>query len=207
LIDFTLSQLVERACAVLLVSAWQGFALAAAAYALGDQGPRHDGRLTIDPLRQVDFIGGLVGLIFSMGWAKWVAIDPRALRHGRIGLLLVVIAGFVALVLGVLVLRAARPLLLPLLPDTAAATAFVLIQAIMEMGLWFALFGLLPIPPLAGGHLLVAVLPGWRDRLSRIELFLALVLATLAASGMATRALDPAFQLLARLVLGEGTGM
>jgi Zn-dependent protease len=207
LIDFTLSQLVIRACAVLFVSTLHGLALAAAACALGDQGPRHDGRLTLDPLRQIDLVGGVIGLIFSIGWAKWLAIDPRALRHGRFGLLLVVVAGFVAIVLGVLALKLVRPVLLPLLPDTVATTTFVLIQTTMETGLWFALFGLLPMPPLAGGHLLVAALPGWRDRLARIKLFLGLVLATLVASGIAMRVLDPIYQILAKLILDQGTGM
>jgi Zn-dependent protease len=207
LIDFTPSQLVIRACAVLFVSTLHGWALAMAAGALGDAGPKHDGRLSIDPLRHVDLLGGAVALIFSIGWAKWVAIDPRALRHGRLGLVLVAVAGFAAIVLGVLALKLVRPVLLPLLPDTVATTTFVLIQTTMETSLWFALFGLLPIPPLAGGHLIVAALPGWRDRLARIELFLGLVLATLVASGIAMRALDPIYQMLARLVLGEGTGM
>jgi Zn-dependent protease len=114
-IDFTLSQLLMRACAVLLVSTLQGWAMAMAAGALGDAGPEHDGRLTIDPLRHVDMLGGAVALIFSIGWARWMAVDPRALRHGRFDLLLVVGAGFAAIVLGVLGLRFVRPLLLPLL--------------------------------------------------------------------------------------------
>ena len=205
MIDFTLSQLVMRICAVLVVSTLQGFAIAATAGALGDAGPKHDGRLTIDPLRHVDLLGGAVALIFAIGWARWVTIDPRALRHGRFDLLLVVIAGFAAIVLGVLALRIARPFLLPLLPDTAAATAFALIQTIIELGLWFALLGLLPLPPLAGGHLLVAVMPKLRDRLPRVQLILGLVLAGLVASGVATRALDPAFRFLYTLVMGEAS--
>jgi Zn-dependent protease len=206
-IDFTLSQLLMRACAVLLVSTLQGWAMAIAAGALGDAGPKHDGRRTIDPLRHVDLLGGAVALIFSIGWARWVAIDPRELRHGRFDLLLVVGAGFAAIVLGVLGLRFARPLLLPLLPDTAAATAFALIQTIIELGLWFALLGLLPLPPLAGGHLLVAVMPKLRERLPGLQLFLGLILAALVASGVVTRGLDPAFRILMGIVLGEGVGM
>jgi Zn-dependent protease len=204
-IDFTLSQLVMRICAVLVVSTLQGFAMSATAGALGDAGPKHDGRLTIDPLRHVDPLGGAVALIFAIGWARWVTIDPRALRHGRFDLLLLVSAGFAAIVLGVLALRIARPFLLPLLPDTAAATAFALIQTIIELGLWFALLGLLPLPPLMGGHLLVAVVPKLRDRLPGLELFLGLVLAALVASGVATRALDPAFRFLYNLVTGEAS--
>src|ERR1700681_3125067 len=196
-----------RACAVLLVSALQGFALAATAGALGDAGPKHDQRLTIDQLRHVDMLGGAVALILAVGWGKWVAIDPQKLRHGRLDLLLVVGAGFAAVVLGVLVLRLARPFLLPLLPDTTAATAFALIQTIIELGLWFALLGLLPLPPLAGGHLLVAVMPKLRERLPGIALFLGLILAVLVASGVVNRVLDPALRLLLAFVLGEDVGL
>src|SRR5215470_8680406 len=126
-----------RLCAVLFVSALQGAAMAAAACALGDQRPRHDGRLTLNPLRQVDVLGGLVALVFSIGWARWIAIDPRKLRHGPIDLVLVVLAGLAAILLGVLALQAVRPLLLPLLPDTAAATSFELIRTTIELGVWF----------------------------------------------------------------------
>ncbi|HEY2229557.1 MAG TPA: hypothetical protein VGI22_17840 [Xanthobacteraceae bacterium] len=206
MIDFTLSQLVMRACAALLISALQGFAVAAAAGALGDAGPRHDGRLSIDPLRQVDLTGGAVALVFAVGWARWVAIDARQLRRGRFDLLLVVLAGFAAVVLGVLGLRLARPLLLPLLPDTAAATAFELIRTTIELGLWFALIGLVPVPPLLGGHLLVAVIPKLRDRLPRVQLVLGLIVAGMVATGWVTRALDPAFRLLMGFV-GEDAGM
>ena len=205
MIDFTLSQLVMRICAVLLISTLHAWALAMVAGALGDAGPKQDGRLTIDPLRHLDLLGGAVALIFSIGWAKWVAIDPRALRHGRFDLLLVVLAGFAAILLGVLALRFARPFLLPLLPDTAAATAFVLIQTIIEVGVWFALSGLLPLPPLAGGHLLIAVVPRLRERLPAVQLFFGLIVAGLVATGVVNRMLDPAFRLLLSLVMGEAS--
>ena len=207
MINFTLSQLLMRACAVLLISALQGFAIAMAAGALGDAGPKHDGRLTIDPLRQVDLLGGAVALIFAVGWGRWVAIDPQKLRHGRFDLLLVVVAGFAAIVVGVLALRFGRPFLLLLLPDTAAATAFVLIQTIIELGLWFALLSLLPLPPLSGGHLLVAIMPKLRERLPGLQFFLGLILAALVAIGVVTDALDPAFRFLMSMVLGEDVGM
>jgi Zn-dependent protease len=116
---------------------------------------------------------------------------------------LVVLAGFAAIVLGVLGLRFGRPFLLPLLPDTAAATAFVLIQTIIEVGLWFALLGLLPLPPLMGGHLLVAAMPKLRERLPGVQHFLGLIVAALVATGTVNRVLDPAFGFLLTLVLGE----
>lgn len=207
MIDFTLSQLLMRVCAVLFVSTLQGWALAAAAGALGDAGPKQDGRLRIDPLRHVDLLGGVVALIFAVGWSRWVAIDPGKLRHGRFDLIFVVVAGFAAIVLGVEALRFARPFVLLLLPDTAAAAGFALIQTIIEVSLWFALLGLLPLPPLAGGHLLVAIMPKLLDWLPRIQIVLGLILAGLVSTGWVTHALDPAFRLLMRFVLGEDVGM
>jgi len=195
-IDLTLSQLIMRACGVLFVCALQGAAMAAAACALGDQGPRHDGRRTLNPVQHVDVLGGLVAVIFAVGWAKWVVIDPRELRHGRLDLVLVVLAGLAAILLGVLALRLLRPLLLPLLPDTAAATTFELIRTTVELGAWFAVLGLVPVPPLAGGQLVVALMPGLRVRLQRAQLLLGLILAALIATGIVTRALDPLFGLV-----------
>jgi hypothetical protein len=206
-IDFTLSQLVMRIAAVLVVSTLHGFAIAAAAVALGDAGPKHDGRLTINPLAHVDLLGGAVALIFAAGWGRWVAIDPRTLRHGYVDLLLVVATGVVAIVLGVEALRWSRPLLLPLLPDTAAATAFTLIQTMIEVALAFALLSLLPVPPLAAGHLVVAVLPGLRERLPQVSLVVGVIVAAAMFAGGAGQLLDPAVRILVAFVLGEDVGM
>jgi Zn-dependent protease len=206
-IDFTLSQLVMRIGAVLFASTLQGFAIAAVAVALGDAGPRRDGRLSINPLAHIELVGGAAGLIFAAGWAKWMAIDPRALRHGRLDLLLVVAAEFLVIVAGVEVLRWGRPLLLPLLPDTAAAATFALIQTMIEVALAFALLSLLPVPPLAAGHLLLAAVPALRDRLPRLPLVLGIVLGAAMLTGAVSHVLDPAVRSLVALVLGEDVGM
>ena len=200
MIDFTLSQLVMRGCAVLFIGTLQGFAIAAAAYALGDQGPRHDGRLTLNPLTHLDLLGAALALVFSVGWAKWIVIDPRKLRHGRLDLLLVIMAGFAAIMLGVLALVLIRPFLLPILPFTAAASTFALIQTAIGIGTRFAVLGLLPVPPLAGGQLLVALFPQLASVVPRLELGLGVILAALIATGVVDWALDPAVGFLLRLV-------
>jgi hypothetical protein len=60
------------------------------ACALGDQGPRYDGRLKLSPLAHIDLLGFASGVLFAVGWIKPVAIDPKALRIGRMGLVVVV---------------------------------------------------------------------------------------------------------------------
>jgi Zn-dependent protease len=200
--DFSLQQLVLRLLAMVVIAGVHGVAVAGAACAMGDPGPRHDGRLTPNPLFHRDMLGTLAG-VFSAGWIRPIAIDPALLRTGRIGLVLVVLAGAAATLAGVVALRVLRPYLLPLLPDTTSALAFAWIETIGEVGAWFAIANMLPLPPLTGAHLLVAIAPQWRDRLRRTQPYAAVLLAVLAVAGVFTRLLGPVYAALAGAVLGQ----
>jgi Zn-dependent protease len=202
LIDYTLQQFVLRLLAMVFIAAVHGFAVAGTACALGDPGPRYDGRLTANPLPHLDVLGTLSG-VFSVGWIRPIAIDPALLRFGRAGLVLVVLAGAAATLASVAILRVVRPHLLPLLPDTTSALAFAVIETIGEVSLWFALVNVLPLPLLTGAHLVVAVVPGVREGVRRVQPYAAVALAALAVTGLAARALTPAYSVLARVVLGE----
>jgi Zn-dependent protease len=202
LTDYSLQQLVLRLLAMVFIAAVHGIAVAGTACALGDPGPRYDGRLTASPLHHLDVLGTLAG-VFSAGWIRPIAIDPAELRTGRIGLVLVVLAGVAATLVSVAALRLIRPYLLPLLPDTTSALVFAFIETIGELGLWFALVNVLPLPPLTGSHLLVAIAPQWRDRLRRAQPYAAVLLAALAVAGVVMRLLAPVYAVLARAVLGE----
>jgi Zn-dependent protease len=203
LLDFTLNQLVLRLCALVFIAGVHGTAVAAAACALGDQGPRYDGRLRLNPLVHLDLLGTLSGVLFSVGWAKPVAIDPAAVRPGRIGLVLIVIAGTAATLLSALVLVLVRPMLLPMLADTASQTLFALIETIGQLSLWFALVNLLPVPCLTGGHLFTALMPAWRDILRRSQPYTAVLLTVLAGFGVVTGTLGGAYRVLAGVIMGE----
>jgi Zn-dependent protease len=199
--DLTLQQLVLRLIAYLFIAAVHGFAVAAVAVAIGDQGPRYDGRLRINPLAHLDIIGTASGVLFSVGWIRPIAIDPFELRLGRIGLAVVVAAGAAATLIGAVALRAIRPFLLPLLPDTASATAFALIETIGELSAWFALTNILPLPPLTGAHLLAAAAPACGKVIARIAPYAGLVLAVVAAAGVFTNVLRPGYRILANWFL------
>jgi Zn-dependent protease len=201
--DLTLTQVAFRLCALLLLVAVQGATVAATAYALGDPGPRYDGRLRLSPLVHLDLLGLLSGVLFAVGWGKPVAIDPAELRLGRAGLVVVVIAAAVATLGVALVLRLARPWILPWLGDTSSTVAFALIDTIGQLGAWFALINLVPFPPLTGSHLLTALVPRLREPLRRSQLYAALLLLGVAATGVITSALAPAHRVVVGFVLGE----
>jgi Zn-dependent protease len=200
--DLTLQQLVLRLIAYVFIAAIHGLAVAAAAVAMGDEGPRHDGRLRLNPLAHMDIIGTASGVLFSVGWIRPIAIDPAELGARRIGLAVIVVAGAAATLLSAVALRLVRPLLLPLLPDTASVTAFALIEIIGELSVWFALINVLPLPPLTGAHLLVAAAPAQAQIIGRIAPYAGLALAAVAATGVFVRAMGPGYRILRGLVLG-----
>lgn len=72
------------------------------AFWLGDYTAKHAGRLTLDPVKHVDFFGSILAPLFMLfmtngtfvfGWAKPVPVNPYALRGGKWGPALVSIAG------------------------------------------------------------------------------------------------------------------
>jgi Zn-dependent protease len=199
--DLTPQQLILRFCALLFIAAVHGVTVAGAAVALGDAGPRHDGRLSLNPFAHLDILGGISAVLFSVGWIKPIAVDPAQLRPGRIGLALIVTTAAAATLAGALALRLVRPLLLPLLPDTASALAFALIETTVQLSLWLALVNLLPLPCLTGGHLLSAIAPQWHEAFWRWRTVVAVLLALLATTGWVTRLLDPFYRLLASTII------
>lgn len=203
----TLQQLALRLVAFIFVATVHGFTVAAVAGAMGDQGPRHDGRMSINPLVHLDPIGTTSAMLFAIGWIKPVAMDPLALRAGRIGAVIVVAAGAAATVASATALRLARPLILPLLPDTASTTAFAVVDLVMGLSAWFAVVNVLPLPPLTGAHLLAAVAPAHGKVALRITPYAGLVLAGAAWSGIVTTTLHPACQFLASMIAAQPSWM
>jgi Zn-dependent protease len=189
--DLTLQHVVLRIIAALLIASVHGSAIAATAYGLGDPGPHHDNRLSLNPLRHADILGGLLAVLFTFGWIRSIAIDHERLWLGRVGLAIVVIAASCATIGLALVLHLVRPALLNWLPDTASSTLFILVEAVSQLCASFTLVNLLPVPPLTAQHLLVATLPRKRDLLRRLSPYCAVLLALLIVSGVMARLLGP----------------
>ena len=141
----------------------------AASY-LGDQTARYQGRLTLNPLKHLDFVGSFLvpslsyflgGFIF--GWAKPVPYNPYNLRPGRWSEAAVAVAGptsniLLALIFGML-----------LRIGVSSDPAFIQITSlIVFINILLAIFNLMPIPPLDGSKLLFAIFP---DKLFQIRGF------------------------------------
>ncbi len=131
----------------------------------GDPTARMLGRITLNPLKHIDWFGSIIlpavliltNAGFVVGWAKPVPYDERNLKRGNKSVALVSIAG-ILVNLGIAVLFG---ILLRVMVATGAATqSFAEIASIIVLvNVVLALFNAIPLAPLDGFRFLSAVLP------------------------------------------------
>ena len=94
--SFSISTIITKLLTlpgIILGLSFHEFAHAWMSNKLGDPTPKRQGRLTINPLAHIDWIGFLCLLLVGFGWGKPVEIDPRYYKHRRRDEFLVAIAG------------------------------------------------------------------------------------------------------------------
>ena len=191
--------------AVLWAISFHEFCHGFVALKCGDRTAELEGRLTLNPLAHFDPWGALCMLLFHFGWAKPVPIDPRNFRKPRRDILLVSLAGVAGNVLTAVVFGLAVRALFRWSPDlfwTNYGLRRVLL-AFVVVNLNFAVFNLLPVPPLDGSKLLYYFLPlrpnpvmEWLERWS------SLILLALIYSGLIGAVMSPVVRWAFQLIVG-----
>ncbi len=134
------------------------YAHARTAVAMGDFTPRMMGRLTLNPAAHVDPVGLIMLLVARFGWAKPVIINPRNFKNWRRGELLVALAGPGANLLTAFLTVVALGVYLHMgMPLTRGVRMVVYLIIIYNIN--FAIFNMIPLPPLDGSKVLMAILP------------------------------------------------
>lgn len=133
----------------------------------GDQTAKLAGRLTLNPLKHIDPIGTLlVPFVLKLlnltpiGWAKPVPVNFANLINPRRDMILVAAAGpavnFLAAFVFTLILKSK---LFLLLPASIAGFCFVFVVYVIYLNLLLGVFNLIPLPPLDGSRIMMALLP------------------------------------------------
>jgi len=143
--------------AILYVLSVHECAHAWAALILGDDTAKQYGRLTLNPLAHLDFLGFLMLLLIGFGWGKPVPYNPYNLRNQRFGPALVAIAGPLANLISLIIFGLILKFIVPFLPAENMLIQFLVLLLILNTTLM--IFNLIPIPPLDGSKLLYALLP------------------------------------------------
>ena len=170
---------------ILLAVSLHEFAHGWVSWKLGDPTPKREGRLSINPLRHLDPAGAVCMLLFRMGWAKPVMINPWYYKNKKAGIVMVSLAGPL-----MNVLTGAVSIFILAWMDVAAYTGALKVTAVIEtvyimlyyfsqLSINLAVFNLIPLPPLDGSKILGTFLPDslmdWFERNSNYCMILLMV--------------------------------
>lgn len=131
---------------------------------LGDPTPRRMGRLTLNPLRHLDFIGSMMLFFTSFGWAKPVVVDPRNFRIPKRAMVFVALAGplsniFLAFI-GALGMKFIATFISTFSQNQLLfIMSYKAVELFIIINLGLAFFNMLPLPPLDGSRITAFFMP------------------------------------------------
>jgi len=189
-LDFSsLQDALLRAAAVLLCLTVHEVSHGLAALALGDPTAKSQHRLSLNPLRHIDWLGLAMMFVAGFGWAKAVPVNPRYFKNPKRGMAISALAGPVSnFVLAAAAIAISKVIYLyaPYTTWMDALFGFCL-YTVAPLSVGLGLFNLIPIPPLDGSKVAAVLLPdGIYFRLMRYErygILLLLVLSWLGITG------------------------
>ncbi len=143
------------------------YAHARMAYALGDDTASLKGRMTLNPLAHVDWVGAACIMLIGFGWAKPVPVNPYNFKnraHKKRGMALTALAGplsnLIVAFIGIIILRLlysfSGVVIWEYTKGMILQYAFVWFTVI---NISLAVFNLIPVPPLDGSKIMAAFIP------------------------------------------------
>jgi len=150
--NFDLAQFLTWVVAIAFGITIHEYAHAWRAEKAGDPTPRASGRMSLNPLDHYDPIGTTMILLFGLGWAKPVPVNPYMFRNPRRDEIMVSLWGPLANFIAAVVLS------IPVRLGLAGAYSEMII-GVIYLQLILAVSNLIPVYPLDGSHVLSALLP------------------------------------------------
>lgn len=159
--------LLLSAPGVLIAITFHEFAHGYAAYKLGDNTAKNEGRLSLNPLDHLDPIGTLMLLVAGFGWGKPVHVNPRNYTRKMSmekGEAIVSLAGplmnFVLALIFTLVYCAIYKFAnASFITSNIGEIIILLISSTISINIGLGVFNLIPLPPLDGSKIIMPFLP------------------------------------------------
>jgi Zn-dependent protease len=151
--SLNLESIITVLPAILIGLTFHEYMHAKTAHLLGDDTAYLDGRVTINPLKHIDWIGFVFILIAGFGWAKPVSFNPEKLKNPRRDEMLIAIAGPIANFVLAIVFAVLLKLSMLFISVDGILMSMMLACIYINFGLF--IFNMIPVPPLDGSHLLL----------------------------------------------------
>lgn len=158
-------------------------------YWLGDSTARARGRISLNPLHHIDWIGLLCLLLFGFGWAKPVPVNPNEYKDPKTGMVWTAFAGpmanFLLSMICTFLFYCVALFSGSFASGPVGSYLVSLLSATASMSAGFGIFNLIPIPPLDGARIFWAFLPD-RDyfRVNNPPAWVSLLFMVLIFSGL-----------------------
>ena len=160
--DFSsLTDAVLRVAAVFLCLTIHETCHGLAALALGDPTAKSMHRLSLNPLRHIDWFGLALMFVAGFGWAKPVPVNPNYFRKPKQGMAITALAGPISnILLAILFLGISRVIYLYAPYSDGMNTLFNwCLYTVVPMSVGMGIFNLIPLPPLDGSKVVAVLLP------------------------------------------------
>ena len=184
---------------VIVAITFHEFAHAYAAYKLGDDTAKMQGRLSLNPLSHLDPIGSVLLIFAHVGWGKPVQINPRNFDRKysmSTGEAIVSVAGPVMNFILAIVLSIIYYALLKFIPTIMftqiGAIAMVIIESAIIVNVGLGVFNLIPLPPLDGSKIFRNFMSyNIKQWLDKYEYIFYIIFLVLWISGLASEIISP----------------
>lgn len=185
--QFSLIELLLTLPGVLIAITFHEFAHAYAADKLGDDTPRMQGRLNLNPMSHMDPFGIFMLIFAHIGWGKPVEINPRNFDKKvsmSAGEAIVAFAGplmnFILAIIFTILFYAITTFASTFIFTTVGKVIISMVNYTIVVNIGLAVFNLIPIPPLDGSKILRNFLPynarDWLDKNNHIFYIIFLII-------------------------------
>ena len=209
-----LMALLLSAPGVLIAITFHEFAHGYAAYKLGDNTAKNEGRLSLNPLDHLDPIGTLMLLVAGFGWGKPVHVNPRNYTRKMSmekGEAIVSLAGplmnfILALIFTLIYCAIYKFVGISFIASNIGGIIMTLIISTISINIGLGVFNLIPLPPLDGSKIIMPFLPyKAKEFFVNNEQIFYIVFILIWITGVAGTIITPVISGISKGILSLGT--
>ena len=198
---------------VLIAITFHEFAHGLAAYKLGDNTAKMEGRLSLNPLDHLDPIGTLMLLFAGFGWGKPVHVNPSnytrkiSMEKGEAivslaGPLMNIILSIIFTIIYFAIYKFAG---VSFVNSTIGSVLILMISATISINIGLGVFNLIPLPPLDGSKIIMPFLPyNAKQWFRNNEQIFYIIFVVIWITGIASIIISPAISVISTGIMTLG---